>query len=177
MLNPKMLSRRERTLLYFTLGIIGFSLILNFIFLPLINEFGDLNKEITLCQLNLKKSLRLLSRKQKIQQDYTQISSLTQLEAGEEEVITLVLAQLENLASQAGLRIVDVRPQASRDLGRYKEVVVELKQEGKIEGFSRFIYDLEHPPYLLRIKKLQLNSKATAGILEGRLLVSKIYLP
>ncbi|MFH1338991.1 MAG: type 4a pilus biogenesis protein PilO [Candidatus Omnitrophota bacterium] len=172
-----MLLKRERIILYFTLGLIGFSLMLNFIFLPVINEFGDLNKEITLCQLNLKKSIKLLSRKQKIQQDYTQISSLTQLEAGEEEIITLVLAQLENLASQAGLRIIDIRPQASRDLDRYKEIVVELKQEGKIEGFLRFIYDLENPPHLLRIKKLQLNSKAAGGVLEGQLLVSKIYLP
>jgi len=173
----RILTKRERAILFITLGVIAFSLRLNFILLPVVNSFQTLNHEIATSLLNLKKSLRLLSREQRIQQDYNQISSLAQLEVGEEEVIALILAQLQNLANQASLRIVDVRPQASRDFGRYKEIVVELKQEGKIEGFLKFIYDLENPPYLLRIKKLQLNSKAAGGVLEGQILISKIYLP
>lgn len=177
MLSFKILTKRERIIAFFALGIIAISAILNFILLPLINRYQALNREISLCQLNLKKSSRLLSKRERIQQDYNEISSLVQLEAGEDRIIALVLTQLENLANQADLRIVDVRPQAPRNLERYKEIIVELKQEGRIEGFLRFIYDLENPPHLFRIKKLQLNPKAVAGILDGYLTVSKIYLP
>lgn len=171
------LTKREKVILFFTLGVIAFSLILNFILLPVIDKLRELNQEINSCQLDFKKSIRLLANKQAIQEDYNQISSIVQLQVGQEEMVAIVLLELEQLSSKVGLRIVDVRPQRSNDLDRYKEILVELRQEGNIDGFLRFIYDIENPPHLLKIKKLQLNSKTTSDTLQAKLIISKIFLP
>ena len=171
------LTKRERVIFIFAAGVIAFSLILNFIILLTLDRFRALNQEINSCKLNLKKSLRLLAKKQAIQEDYNQVSSVVRLQAGQEEMVAIVLSQLEQISGKVGLRIIDVRPQRSNDLGRYKEILVELKQEGNIDGFMRFIYDIENAPYLLKIKKIQLNSKATADILQAKLIISKIFLP
>lgn len=173
----KILTKREKIILFLTLGVITFFLIFNFIFEPVIEKFSILNQEIVKTKIKLERYLRLLSEKEKIETSFGKIASSAKIEGSEEEILATILTEIENLSQQAGLHITDVRPQGvSKDRGAYKELNIELKQEGTIEGFLRFIYDLEKSPHLLRIKKLQLNSKARGGILEGNLLISKISL-
>ena len=177
MIISKALSKRERIILFATLGLIALSLMLNFILLPFIYKYKALNRQIVRFQLELRKSNRLMARAEGIREEFKQVSSLAQVAVGQQQTVTLVLGQIEQLANQAGLRIIDIRPQAPRELGQYKEAILELRQEGSMQGFLKFLYDLENPPYLLRVKKLQLSSKVTKGLLQGQLLVSKIYLP
>jgi Tfp pilus assembly protein PilO len=177
MISFKVLTKRERFLLYFTVGIISFAVVFNFILAPIIERFNKLNQEIASTSVKLERYLRLLSEKEKIKNSYSKITSYAKIEGSEEEILAIILNELENLSRQAGLHITDVRPQVTRDIGVYRELNIELKQEGEIEGFLKFIYDLENSSHLLRIKRLQLNSKVAGQFLEGNLLVSKIFLP
>lgn len=177
MTSLKFLTKREKIIFYFTSGIIVIALFFNFIFEPIIKNFWSLNQEISSCSMKLERYLRLLSEKERIKSSYSKISALVKIEGSQEEIIAGVLTELESLTRHAGLRIADVRPQAAKEIGPYREFLIELRQEGTMEDFLRFIYDLENSPHLLRIKRLQLNSKATSQLLEGTFLISKVSLP
>lgn len=176
MISLKLLTKRERIIFFLTIAIICVSLSFNYIFKPLVKKFNFLNQEILTYKIKLEKAFRLLEEREGIKAKYTKVSSLVKENVSEEELLASILSELENLAKLSGLRITDIRPQSPKALRTHKEFLIEVKQEGQIQAFLRFIYELENSGYLLRIKKLQLNPK-TDGQLEGNLLISKIFLP
>jgi hypothetical protein len=75
---------------------------------------------------------------------------------------------LEALAKDAGINIVDIAPQPAQDQsGKNNEVGIDLKTEGQVEGYLKFIYSMEKSLSLLRIKRFQLNVKPNSQLLEG----------
>lgn len=172
----KVLSKRERIILYVTLGVIIFAIGFNFLFTPILTKNEDLNKEIELTQTKLKKYLRLLSQKDYLQNKYNEFSghlkdSLTR----DFDTYLGVLSELENLTKAANIRIIDIRPQAPKSLALYKEIIVDLRTEGTMADYLKFIYTVENSLSLLRIKKFQLNAKANTSLLEGSFSISKFF--
>ncbi len=175
MISVKILTKRERIILFLTFGVIVSSLIFNFIFIPLKNRFSSLNQQILSNRVKLEKSLKLLGERERIKTRYTEISSLIKKDISEEEILADTLSELENFANISEFRIIDVRPQSPKITTGYKEFLIEIRGEARIEGALRFIYELENSTYLLKIKRFQLNPKAEGNI-EGNLLISKISL-
>lgn len=175
MISVKILTKRERVILFLTFGVIIFSLIFNFIFMPLKNRFSSLNQQILSNRIKLEKSLKLLKERERIKARYTEISSLIKKDISEEEILAGTLSELENFANTSGFRITDIRPQSPKISATHKEFLIEIRGEGGIKGFLRFMYELENSTYLLKIKRFQLNPKGEENI-EGNLLISKISL-
>lgn len=172
------LKKRERAILYLVLILVIVSLIYNFIFEPLINKRQLLNQEILKKQVNLKKYLALLSQKEEIKQEFAQFSKNLKAKASEEQEMAEILSQIEDLSRHSTVHISQIKPQGFKNFKTYKEFLVEIKAEAKIENLSQFIYNLQSPPQLLRTKKLLLNTKSTApDILEATILIAKISLP
>jgi hypothetical protein len=172
----KVLTKRERIILYTTIGIIIFALGFNFLIAPLLTKNENLNREIVLSRTKLKKYLRLLSQKDYIEKKYNKFS--TPLKGSQEGTDAFVnaLSELENLAKAANIRIVDIRPQSAKSLALYKETLIDLRTEGTMEGYLKFIYNLENSLSLLRIKRFQLNAKPNSPTLEGSFSVSQLSL-
>jgi len=79
-----------------------------------------------------------------------------------------MLAELERLASASGIKIIDVRPQTPGEIAKaVKELVVDIRVEGSIEGLVNFIYQVENSLALLRVKRLQIGAKPNTQELEG----------
>jgi len=172
------LKKRERAILYLTCILIVLSLIYNFIFEPIIKRYDLLKQEILKKQVNLQKYLYLLSQKEKIKQEFGQFSKSLKAKPQEEQEMAEVLSQIEDLSRRASVHISQIKPQGFKDFKTYKEFLVEIRAEAKIESLVQFIYDLQSPPQLLKTKKLLLNTKSTApDTLEATLLITKISLP
>jgi Tfp pilus assembly protein PilO len=172
------LKTRERVILYLACLLIALSLIYNFIFEPIINKYKLINQEILKNQVKLQKYLTLLSQKEKIKQEFGQFSKSLKVKASEEQEMAEVLSQIEDLSRRAAVHISQIKPQGAKDYKTYKEFLVEIRAEAKIENLSQFIYELQSPPQLLRTKKLLLNTKtASTDILEATILIAKISLP
>src|SRR3989338_2540359 len=155
---PKALTKREKTTLYLTVGIIGFGLLFNFFLGPVFSKNNKLNREISLTRQKLKKYLVLLEQKDAIQNKYSKIFS----------------AELENLAKGANVKIMDIRPKFGAE-GSRKELAVDLRTEGSMEGYLKFIYNLENSLLLLKIKEFQLNSKPNTQVLEGLFSIAQLF--
>jgi hypothetical protein len=153
--------------------VILFAISLNFVIVPLVTKNEDLNKELRLIQTKLKKYQWLLSQKDDIQNKYKQFTATLKLSDANKDPQVSALAELEEIAKEANIRIVDIRPQGNFEGAAYKEIIIELRTEGALQDYLKFIYTMENSLSLLRIEKFQLTAKANTQILEGSITVSR----
>lgn len=170
----KVITKRERIILFITVGLIFFSIVFNYAISPVLTKNDNLNKEINLASAKLKKYLKLLSQKDIIEAKYNErFASVSRQSEQKKDSLVAVLTELEELAKRANIRIIDVRPEAARDLNLHKEISVDLRAEGNTEGYLKFIYDIENSPLFLRIRRFQFNTKPNTQALEGIFSISQ----
>ncbi len=170
----RIINKREKIILYLTAGIIIFSLVFNFTLSPIIKKNELLSRQIVVTRGKLKKYLWLLSQKESIQNKQSEAVSVDDSTLTGKDTLVNTLSELERLAKEANIRIVDIRPQTSKNLDAYKELMIDLRTEGDLEGYIKFIYSLENSLSLLKIKKLDLNVKPNTQPLEGAFAISKL---
>jgi hypothetical protein len=173
----KILTARERLILYLTLGFALFSLGFNYLALPLLDKNYSLNKEIAAAESKLTKYLRLLGRQDGIRDKYAKLSLDFKLTGRKPDALFAVLSELENIAKESNIRIIDLRPQVPNNSSLYKGVFVELKTEGVAQDYLKFIYNIENSLFLLEIKRFQLAAKQAQQVLEGSFSILEISLP
>ena len=102
----KILSKREKLILYLTIGVFISAVAFNFIVSPILNKNDKLNKEIRVGEAKLKKYHWLLKQKDDIQSRYSRLSSGLNVTGKGEDSLVGVLADLEDLAQKANIRII-----------------------------------------------------------------------
>ncbi len=171
----KILNKREKIFVFLTFGAIVFSATVYFFIDPALSRNSKLNHEISFIRSKLKKYARLLNQKDYILDRYSKVSfSQGTFELSKNTLIN-ALAEIENLAKLANIRITDIRPQNSQE-STYKGALLELKAEGPLEGYMKFNYSIENSLFLLKIKRFQLNVKPDSADLEGTFTISQIFL-
>lgn len=172
----KILNKREKIILWLTAGVIAFSIIFKFFIMPVLTKNDDLNKEIKLTQAKLKRSLRLLKQKDYIKSKYSKFLPLDNVSGEPQDSSVGLLSELERLSKNANIRIIEIRPETAKKSGLYKEIFVDLRAEGAMSGYLKFIYDIERSPLLLKIKKFQLSAKPNTPFLEANLSLSQLLV-
>jgi hypothetical protein len=171
----KILSAREKNILYLTIGVVVFSVAFNIFIWPVLNKDAKLNTEIRQARARLNKYTRLLAQKDTILIKSSKLFSPLATLNQKMDTDVLALSELESLANDANVRIIDLRPQASR--GSKKEIIIEARTEGTMESYMKFIYNIEQSLSSLTIKKFQINSRLGAQILEGTFTISQLPIP
>ena len=172
----KILSPREKLILSVTLIIVVFSIGFNFIIEPVLSKNTSLNKEISITRSRLKKYMRLLSQKDYIQNKYNKFSEiLLRTNIGKDTSVN-VLSEIENLAKESKIQILDIRPETPKIADLYKESLIELRTEGEMESYLKFLYTIENSTSLFTIKSFQLNAKPNSQVLEGNFSISQTSL-
>jgi hypothetical protein len=173
----RILSIREKLILILTAGIIVCAISFNLLIEPVLTKNAALNKEINIARSKLEKYAALLSRKDYIHKEYNKLTLTLRRGDASKDTFLDLLTEIENLARDAKIRIIDVRPQGTaKRIGSEKESLIELRTEGDLESYLRFIYNTENSSFLLTIDNFQLNSKANSQSLEGNFLISQISL-
>lgn len=161
---PGLLNKRERVILYIAIGAIVFAAALNLVILPFYARNDLMNKEIRAAQVKLNKYRLLIEEKDKIQEQINAIPALAATGQQGDDNLMNILTEIERLAQDADVRIIDIRPQ--------KENLIDLRVEGRMDEYLKFIYNLECSPSFLKIKKLQLASQPQSLILQGSFTVN-----
>lgn len=169
-----MLNKRERIILYLTVGLIILGLGFNLVIEPALAKNKGLNKEINNTRAKLEKYLQLLAQKEEIESKFNKFSASQNNPDFEGNAAVGALSEIENLAKKANIRIIDLRPQSLETSDLYKEALIELKTEGTMEDYLKFIYTLESSLSLLKIKRFELNVQPNSGLLEANISLSQI---
>jgi Tfp pilus assembly protein PilO len=152
------------------------SVAFNFLYEPIIGRNENLNKEINFTRAKLEKYLQLLSQKDYIQKKYSKYRVSTQNSEAGTDMFVNALSEIERLAKESGIIIADIRPQSQKSPDLYKERLINLRTEGAMEGYLKFIYNIENSLSLLKIRRFQLTAKPNSQSLGGNLVISQLLL-
>ncbi len=170
----KAFTKREKLILYITVAIIIFSFFFSVFIMPILAKDEALDKEISAAKIKLHRYLRLIAQKDYIHDKYKKLSGQAIGDAAMGENISGgILSDLQNLAKASGIRIIDIRSQEPKKTALYKEMIIDLRLEGAMEDYLKFVYNLENSLLLLRVKRIQINVKPNSPLLEGSLSVSR----
>lgn len=168
----RILSKREKTILFVTITVLVFSLFFNFAAVPVLRKKEILDEKIKVARMALEKYRFLLEHKEQIKKGEGEFFSRLGSTQEKEDTFVNALSSLEAFAGSSNIRIIDIRPQAAYDKQKaYQDVIIEVRAEGDLADFFKFIYAVENSLQLLKIKKIQLSAKANSPALEGNFLI------
>jgi len=154
------LSKREKIILAVALVIVGIFLSDRLVIHPLVGIFRSTDQELRDLEADVKKSVRLLSQKNRLQEEFKKYASYSvQAKSAEEEAVAL-LKTIEGLAGESGVNLVYVKPAAAKRGERLKEYYANLECEAQMEQLIKFFYRVESSTQLLKIKKFTLQPSA-----------------
>jgi len=166
----KLLSKREKMMLFIIAIIVLSSALYNFIFSPIFEKYSLLDSQVKIEKARLIKYKQILSRKAAIESKYNALYSKHEVINTQDPGVAL-LTELERLALNAGIRIIDIRPQPDNLSGGKKGMLVDLRAEGQLQGFVKYLFNIEQSFQMLSVKRLQLSAKTGVSSLEASISV------
>jgi len=140
---------------------------------PFFQRNNLLNNNILQKKKILIRYKQLLDKKEEINQAYSQFFSSEPMQQGLDPLIS-ALKELEGIAKKSGIKIIDIRQQATEAKGKYPQGLIEIMSEGRKEDYVKFIYELGDSCFLFGIKNFNLEAKENSPLLQGRFLISCI---
>ncbi|MFH1318911.1 MAG: type 4a pilus biogenesis protein PilO, partial [Candidatus Omnitrophota bacterium] len=145
---------------------------------PINTRMKQLSQEIKIKEKQLARNLRNLSQKETVSKEYEKYMKYVKKIGSNEEEVARILSAIESLARKSAVYLVDIKPQAPKDIDFYREYVVEVTVEGEMESIVRFLYELNISEQLLRAEKLQINLKEKAtSVIKAGIIVTQVLVP
>ena len=163
---------------YIAAFIISLTVLDRLIISPISDRIVMLDKEIEDKQVKVKKSIRILNYKDKIEADKAKYRPYMHIARSDEEEMTAVFKEVENLAQKTSIYLIDMKPGDILELGGSKKYLVNLNCEAQMEQIVDFMYDVESSERLLTIEKFQIAPKSKeSSVARCRITVSKLAMP
>ncbi|GEM_PF-3558808 len=171
------LSKRERTIFYITVFLIAFFLFFKFVFEGMLKFNAHLNQELHNKQIQLKRAGQI-AKKGSVQKDYEALIAALKMEKNPQEEMARLLSEIDRIAKDSAVNVLNIRPQEIEDKKFYKRFSVDLRLEGENRNIMRFVFYLESSPLLLRIDKFNLAARSSQrGFLDCELSLSRVVIP
>jgi Tfp pilus assembly protein PilO len=172
------LQKREKTVLYVTAVVVVLLLLERLIILPIYANLKSLDKEIVDQEKTMRDDARIVGYKDRIRAENTKYSSFVNIPASEEEAMTVLLKEIEGLASKSGVYLVDMKPGGVRGEAANKKYVINVTCEGKMEQITDFMYNIESTNKLLKVERYQINPKSKdSSTAQCSMSVSQVAIP
>ncbi len=169
------LSKRERVILYCTVGFFFVFILDRVIISAVFDKIKSLNRQADDMRTEIRKNMRILAYKESISEGTKRYSSLMRSLKSEEEEMTAILREVENLASKSSIYLVDMKPSGTTDMGMLRKYIVDLNCESQMEQLVDFMYNIENSGKLLTIERYTISQKSRdSSIARCRLNISKV---
>ncbi len=174
----KKLSRREKRILISVITVTAIGLCYNFLAEPLFMRWRNADSRVELIKVKLKKSLSLIKEKQKIDKEYSIYEQKLKSKGSNEQNVILILDEIEKIASRSGVKITSMRPKPPEQKDYYSRFTVKIETESAMNSLMRFIYDIKNSKQILKIEKLNINTRSSQqGVaIRASMLISKLVL-
>jgi len=174
---PK-LNAREKIISYLTLSVISLAIVYAFIIEPAYRYWRNLNHEIILTKGKLQKSLKIIREKQGIDEEYALYGEKLKPKDTPEQEKTHILNTLDTIAGRSNLRILNIKPKPFQDRGFYNYFAVTIETESNMKALMRFIYEVKNSPLLLKVERLNLNTRSggEANTIRASMSISRVTI-
>jgi Tfp pilus assembly protein PilO len=169
------LSRREKTIFYVAAAIVSLTLADRLLLAPVIQKIDNQASEIENKEKGIERMSFILAQKDRIIAESAKyIQFLTKTRSTDEEATT-ILKEIEAIANDNSMYIVDLKPIGFRDSAQMKKYMVSITCEGQMGNVFGFMYNLESSPQLLRVERCEIVPKSKeSSIASSTLMISKI---
>ncbi len=171
-------SRRERIVM----GVAAFAVFAVFcdrvIVSSVSRRLGDLDAQIAAREAQIRKDLRIVAQKQRIEIQHVGYKPYLGTMSTENEEFTVFLKEVDNLARQSEVYVVDMKPSASKEMGGAKKYFINLNIEAQMAPLVSFLYAIEDSKKLMTVEKYQVMPKSKdSATAKCSILVSKLVIP
>lgn len=169
------LSKRETIIFYASAAIVSLTLIDRLLLAPVIQKIQMQDTEIQNKESEIKRMSFISAQKDRIVAESAKYIAFLSKAKDTNEEATTILKEIETIANNNSMYIVDLKPIGFRDSAGMKKYVVSITCEGQMENVFGFMYNLETSPRLLRIERCEIVPKSSeSSIASLTLMISKI---
>ncbi len=176
MIDFKNLSKKEKIGLGIVVIIFLFVVTEKIIIAPITHAFKSVDNKIAGSYQQLNRYEESMKLEGVIKKEYLTYNSSFKNKGSDEENLSFMLNQIESIARQSDILLLDVKPQPPKKNDFYKEYLVEVSLQSKIEGIIKFIYNLNSDPGVFRVEKIKLNTLDKSNNIKCILLITKACL-
>ena len=171
------MSKRERTI-----GIVALSVVLilvtdQLIVKQIFKSLNSLNQRLTDTETNIKRSIRLLSQKDRMNTEIERYKAYSVEVKSPEEETAALLKHIEELANGASVNILYAKPAGGGKEEESKKFVITLEAEGQMAQLVNFFFQIENSTLLLKIDKFTLQpTSGGSSVIKCSATVSRAIL-
>ena len=174
----KKLSKRERLVFYGAVLFCSLALFDNMLVKPLIDKFRMYNQDIAAKEAEIKRSLKILAQKDRIEKEMKKYEKLLVGMATEEQGMTSLLKEVEGMANRSSVYLIDIKPSGIKELGIAKKFQVNINYEAQMEQVVEFMHGIESSTKFLTIESFQIGPKSKdSSIARCNMIISKLIIP
>jgi len=171
-------SKREKLIFYGATIFISLALVDR----VLVRSFGarinSLDQEIIARQADIKRSIKILAQKKKINTQSADYKAYIGSEVSENEQFNSLKKEILALTEKASIYLIEVKSAGVKELEKSKKYLVNLICEGKMEQISEFMYRVETFDKLLTVEKFQINPKSKdTDTAKCSMVISQLVIP
>jgi Tfp pilus assembly protein PilO len=172
------LSKRERTIFYVTVFVVGVVLLDRLILSPILSKITELNDTIRLEEEAIEQSLLIVTQEKRIEGEAKEYSSYLSKVQTEEKEVTSFLKEVENIAKQSAVYLIDVKPSGKNVDGVSTRYFVKLSFEAQMEQVMNFFHSITNFNQLLKIESFEIAPKSEGGsVVTCSTSISKAIIP
>ena len=167
--DPSTWSRRERVLALSSLLVIALVLLDGGVLRPWWAHMQMIDQDVERLEQSMAAHQKLLTRKASIQAEATAYQDYVQLPSAEDLDMATLLREVEQLARKSQMTLGEVKPLAT-DPEKPLQLGLQIKYEGSLQAWVRFVHLLESSTSLLEIQRAAVGqTEEGSDVLEGSL--------
>ena len=171
------LSPRERLVFYGAVAFVGLAVTDNLMYKPITAKMEALDREITVRESEIRKNVRILLEKDRINSEMEKYGEFLKNMPTEEQGMTSLLKEIEGLSSRSSVYVTDVKPSGIKVSGASKKYQVTLNFEAEMLQVAEFIHVVEDSNKFLTVENFQISPKSKdSSIAKVNMVISKLLV-
>ena len=172
------LSKREKLVLFGSVLVVACALVDRVIVASLSRRIEQLDAQVTAREAEIRKNLKIVSQKKRITAQHDIYKPYLGQMSTENEEFTVFLKEVDTLARDSGIYVVDMKPTGTKEAGEARKYLVNLNIEAEMPALVSFMYSVEDSKKLMTVEKYQISPKSRdSQTAKCSMLVSKLVIP
>jgi hypothetical protein len=171
-------SPREKLVLAAAFLVIATAFIDRVIGASLSRKLKDLDAQIETKTAEVRKNLRIMAQKRRIEVQHVKYRPYVGMMTTENEEFTTFLKEVDTLARESGVYVLDLKPTGTKAVGDSKRYLINLNIEAEMGVLVKFIYAIEDSKKLMTVEKYQISPKSKdSHAAKCSMIISKMVIP
>ncbi len=170
------MTQREKMIFLICCFMIGLFLVYNLAWRSFKNNVDGIDVKIRAAAVKLQKARQTMTDAQRYERRYGEYQKSLSPQGTDEAVVSRLLSEIEQVSSQTGLKVSDLKPLRIREEKFYRVFPVSVIVDGTLVTTLEFIDVLQKEPYRFDVLDLRMDQTQRKGEeIKTRLVMGKVF--